>query len=66
MNIQYNGKILELSEGLSVEQFIRQKGLHPETVIVEYNFQLVTREAWTSIVLKENDSLEILRFVGGG
>lgn len=66
MDITFNGKVLTLAEGTTVADLIKQKGLKPETIIVEYNFELLTRENWQGITLKENDTLEVLRFVGGG
>lgn len=61
-----NGKAVELPEGLTIAGLVGQRGLNPDTVIVEYNYQLVEKETWPGIVLKENDRLEVLRFVGGG
>jgi len=46
--------------------FINMKGLEPERIVVEHNFNIVRREDWDKVVLKENDNLEFLRFVGGG
>lgn len=66
MKITLNGREEALSEGTTVAGLIAMKGLNPDTVIVEYNYEVVKKEAWSGIVLKENDRLEILRFVGGG
>lgn len=61
-----NGKAAELPAGLTIAGLVGQRGLNPDTVIIEYNYQLVEKETWSGIVLKENDRLEVLRFVGGG
>lgn len=66
MKIALNGKEEILKEGTTVGELIALKGLNPDTVIVEYNYDLVEKENWAGIVLKENDRLEVLRFVGGG
>lgn len=66
MIINLNGKEEVLQEGITVQDLIAFKGLDPDTVIVEYNNDLVQKETWTGIVLKENDRIEVLRFVGGG
>lgn len=66
MQITLNGETINLSEGLSVTDIIVQRGLKPETVIVEYNYQLLKREEWPATFLKEKDNVEILHFVGGG
>lgn len=66
MKIIVNGKGECIEEGATVAGLILRKALNPATIIVEYNHDLVKKEAWNSIVLKEHDRLEILRFVGGG
>ena len=66
MKLYINGKAAEVPEGLTIGGLLREKGLNPETVIIEHNLELVKRESWADIVLKENDQLEILSFVGGG
>ena len=66
MKITLNGKEEISSRGMTVADLISSKGINPDTVIVEYNYELIKKEAWGGIVLKENDRLEILRFVGGG
>jgi len=66
MKIILNGKEDFLPEGITLAELISLKGLSPGTVIVEYNYEVVKAEAWADIILKDNDRLEILRFVGGG
>lgn len=66
MKLIVNGKEAEVPGGLTIAGLLGEKGLNPETVIIEHNLELVKREGWADIVLKENDRLEILSFVGGG
>jgi len=66
LKITLNGKEEIVREGTTVAGLIDLKGLNPDTVIVEYNHDLAGKETWAGLVLKENDRLEILRFVGGG
>lgn len=66
MKIILNGKDVILSEGVTVAGLISLKKINPDTIIVEYNYELVKSESWPDIFLKENDRLEILRLVGGG
>ncbi|ACV62536.1 thiamine biosynthesis protein ThiS [Desulfofarcimen acetoxidans DSM 771] len=66
MKFNLNGKEEFFKESLTVAELINLKGLNPDTVVVEYNRELVKKEQLAGIVLKENDRLEILRFVGGG
>lgn len=66
MNIYLNGKANDVPDGLTLSGLIAQKRLDPETIIVEHNYKLVRKERWDGTVLKENDRIEILRFVEGG
>ena len=66
MLVLLNGRESDLPEGMTVADLIAQKNLHPGTLLVELNGELVKQDAWPDIVLKEEDRLEILRFVGGG
>ncbi|MCL4377019.1 MAG: sulfur carrier protein ThiS [Actinobacteria bacterium] len=66
MQITLNGKSIETVEGINFIDFITLKGLKPDSIVIEYNFKIVMKENWNKIILKENDNLEIIRFVGGG
>lgn len=66
MNITLNGKQAEIRDGTALMDLIREKGLEPEKIVIEYNRKVLQKEEWDSVVLKNNDKLEVLRFVGGG
>lgn len=66
MVITLNGKQVELEKETGLIDFLVSNSIDPSSVIVEYNFNIIKNEEWSSIVLKENDALEVLRFVGGG
>ena len=66
MKFLLNGKEEELSETMTIIDFIEARGWEPDKVVVEINLHIIGKDAWTDIVLKENDQVEMLRFVGGG
>jgi len=66
MRIIVNGKEEILEGDLTITGLIALKELNPDAVIVEHNSSLVKKESWGNMVIKDNDRLEILRFVGGG
>lgn len=66
MNLVVNGEQLNLDKDFTLLEFIESKGLKPELIVIEYNGQITTKDSWPNINLKENDHIEILRFVGGG
>lgn len=66
MNITVNGKHETLSGKTTLLEFIEGKGLVPDTVVVQLNDEIVKRDQWNATSLKDDDALEIVRFVGGG
>ena len=66
MKVKVNGQIEKVKENITLLDFVESKGLKPENVVIEYNLNIVKSEEWSNTVLKENDSLEVLSFVGGG
>ena len=66
MDIQLNGQTTAVAAGITIGDLIRGKALDLDTVVVEYNLTIVTSAELDQITLKQNDALEILRFVGGG
>ena len=65
MKITVNGTP-ETVNACSVAEFLTEKGLTGEGVVVEHNYRIVKREKWPEAQLRENDNLEVLSFVGGG
>ena len=65
MKIKVNSKLEEILP-CSIMAFIKDKKLNMESLVVEYNFNIVKKAEWDCIILKENDNLELLSFVGGG
>lgn len=67
MKVFINGKQEQLEQSeLTIMEFIVNKGLQPDHVVVEYNGSVLDSEQWQQTIMKENDQLEVLRFVGGG
>ncbi len=66
MDIQLNGKQTSVADNTSIGDLIRAKDLDPNTVVVEHNRAIVVAGDWDQVILKDDDTLEVLRFVGGG
>jgi len=61
-----NGNLEELENQMTLLDFLQAKGMNPATIIVEYNESIIKQQQWSSVVLEDNDRLEVLKFVGGG
>ncbi len=66
MNIRVNGEVKTIAPGVSVQELLVQMNIVPENVVIEHNGIIVPRQEWPSVFLQENDSLEIVLFMGGG
>lgn len=66
MIIKINGKSETMDKIMNILELITHKGLSCERVVIEHNFCIIPKENWPKIILKENDNLEIVSFVGGG
>ncbi len=66
MKIIVNGKIENITAGISIGGYLAQRGINHKIVIVEHNYTLPAREDWDRILLNENDNLEVVKMIGGG
>ncbi|HOE68596.1 MAG TPA: sulfur carrier protein ThiS [Candidatus Omnitrophota bacterium] len=66
MIIRINGKEERIEKTVNLSAFIGARNLRPEGIVVEHNARIVPREIWETVTLAENDTLEIISFVGGG
>ncbi|MCB4755686.1 MAG: sulfur carrier protein ThiS [Elusimicrobia bacterium] len=66
MTIQVNGQKESIDEGMTIQSFLLSKKANPNAVACELNQQIVRRPQWDKMILKEGDSLEIIRMMGGG
>ena len=66
MNISINGKIVSIDAGVSLEKLLKDNGFDPDGTVVAINGNIVSREDCPAIILKEQDVLEVMSFVGGG
>lgn len=66
LHVALNGNKEMLDGEMTLADFLRLKGLNPDTIIVEYNGKIIKKTEWLHVVLSDNDCLEVLNFVGGG
>ena len=61
-----NGKTVDLKEDISVEQLLQDYDLNPQKVVVEVNMEILDDEVYSTYLLKNEDTVEVISFVGGG
>ena len=52
MNIKINGKSEILNGALSLSELILSKALVPEHIVVEHNYNIISKENWDGVTLK--------------
>jgi sulfur carrier protein len=66
MEIVVNEKNITCSEGMTVQGLLVKLGFAPNAILVERNGEFIQRSLYSTTVLAEGDSLELIKFVGGG
>ena len=66
MKVYVNGESRELSGAPSLADLITKLDLPATRIAVELNREVVRRNDWSGTMLRENDRIEIVHFVGGG
>ena len=63
--LMINGDPHDLA-GISVQEMLDRLGFRPERVVVERNEKIVPRDEYSVTILADNDTVEVVSFVGGG
>jgi sulfur carrier protein len=66
MKITLNGDTVELERAYSISELIVKYDMKKETVVVELNGDLPDKATYDDTLTKEDDKIELIRFVGGG
>lgn len=66
INLMVNGKTREVVEATNLEAYLTGFGLDLQFVAVGYNGEVIKKDSFAQVTLKNGDTLEIVRPVGGG
>lgn len=66
MIITINGKQTQVRAETTITELLESKGINVDTVVIEYNRDIIPKENFAETKLNDGDFLEVLRFVGGG
>ncbi len=64
--IRVNGEQREVEPEMALPKLVTLLNLKPEQIAIEVNKKVVRRANWEATVLREDDQIEIVHFVGGG
>ena len=66
ISLKINGKTVELERPTGLLAYLGGLGVNPRAVAVEHNGSILERSEYEAVVLREGDTVEIVRMVGGG
>ena len=66
IDLMVNGKPRPIETSVDLETYLLSFGLDLRYLAVGYNGEVVKKETFASLTLKDGDILEIVRPVGGG
>lgn len=66
MNITLNGEAHVVESGISLQQLLDRLEVNCDALVVQRNDDIVARTSFSDTALAEGDTLELVRFVGGG
>jgi sulfur carrier protein len=66
IDLTVNGKPRPIEASVDLETYLLSFGLNLQFVAVGYNGEVVKKETFADLTLKDGDALEIVRPVGGG
>tara|TARA_B100000965_G_scaffold374039_1_gene364994 strand:- start:51 stop:254 length:204 start_codon:yes stop_codon:yes gene_type:complete len=64
--IQLNGKKVDIKSKVSIYELLKKFKLNNKKVAIEYNGIIVPKTNYKKKILKNNDKLEVVHFIGGG
>ena len=66
ISLLINGKKRELESPMSLVVFLKENNIDTHFVAIAHNGVILSKEQYPEITLKDGDTLEIIRPVGGG
>ncbi|HGM3507775.1 TPA: sulfur carrier protein ThiS [Clostridioides difficile] len=64
--MKVNGKDIEFKEKLTVIDLLNKYNLKSDRVVVEVNLDIIEESNYSTYVLKDEDIVELISFIGGG
>lgn len=61
-----NSEQMELEQPISLHQLLSKLGYAPEKIAVERNGRIIPKAEYADAMVTNEDTLEIVSFVGGG
>ena len=66
IEIKVNGKIKYITENYKISDLVKDLKIPLKKVAIELNQEIMDKKRTNKTILKKNDKVEIVHFIGGG
>ena len=66
IKIKVNGKLKTINRNVNLSILIKNLKIQLKKVAIEMNGEIVDKKKLNRIILKNNDRIEVVHFIGGG
>ena len=66
IKIKVNGKLKAVDRNINLSILIKNLKIQLKKVAIEMNGEIVDKKKLSRIILKNNDRIEVVHFIGGG
>ena len=66
IQIRVNGKAKSIPAKYSISDLVKNLNIPIKKVAIEHNQEIIDKKKINRIILKKNDKIEIVHFIGGG
>ena len=66
IKIKVNGKFKSIPENYKILDLVKDLKIPLKKVAIELNQEIIDKKKISKIILKKNDKIEIVHFIGGG
>ena len=66
MLIKVNGTESNVVDNVTIQGLLSARNMMGTAIIIELNGKIIDRELWENTKLNPDDSLEVIRMIGGG
>ena len=66
IQIRVNGKVKTIPAKYSISDLVKNLNIPIKKVAIEHNQEIIDKKKINRIILKKNDKIEIVHFIGGG
>ena len=64
--MKVNGKTFIIKKPQTIDEFLKENDYNINRIVIELNGQIVSKDKYDTVNLKDDDVMEVLTFVGGG